>query len=619
MTYRTIAALFAFLFLAARTAAGSSSGIPLTTYMSLTDVAFLSTSPDSSRIAYTSKETGNWQLWIANLDGSHRRQLTNSADGADGAWWIPGDAHTILYSSSHGGSGVDQFYTIRDDRPGSSPLFPSEKNVTHVFGSFSRDGSKIVFSSNRRNEQAFDVYVYDRKTGTAQRVYTSAYSAYATDWSADGQTLLVQVVYSPYNADLYTVDLRTGKSRLLTAHTTQANFDSSQFTPDMRGVVTVSDLHEEFHAIQRIDLGTLAMRPVLNVPHDIDQVLYSPDGRHMVYIVNKEGYGDVVVADASGRTIGSPSMPPYIAESPVFARDGRLLLFNASGPTFPKVTWSYDLQTDKTTQILHPNFHGIPPASLVEPTIVHVRSFDGTMIPAWYFQPKNHSGKMPVLLDIHGGPELQDRAWFYAFAQYLAAHGYALLDPNIRGSSGYGRAYLHAADGRKRENAIKDVAALRDWLETSGGADPKNIFIDGASYGGYVVLASLYHYPDAFAAGIDIYGVADWVTFLEKTNEVRSAREAIYGSLAHDRAFLESISPINHVSQIKRPVLIVAGQNDTIVPVSQDHRMAAALRRNGVPVQLHVFPNEGHGISNLRDLMALYGWMTAFMQQYERS
>lgn len=621
MNLRRFAVIVVLALFAAQQAPGRAAGIPLQTYMKLTDVAWISTSPDSSRIAYTSEESGSWQVWVANADGSHRRQLTSAKDAADFTMWVPGSPHTILYAKSAGGSGVDQFYYARDDAPGSRALFPKETAVTHVFGAFSADGSKMAFSSNRRKASAFDVYVLDRASGKTHRAFTTPGTAYATAWSADGKRLLVRLVDTPYNDNLYVVDVQTGSARLITPHKGNATFDSSQFTPDMRGVLCVTDLGREFHTIQRIDLASGVIRPVLDVRNDIDQVLLSADGRTMAYIVNREGYGEVVVADAaSGRTLGKPSMPPYIAENLLFTRHGRTLMYAASGPTFPKVIWTYDLRSRKTTQILHPNLHGIAQASLVEPSIVHVRSFDGTMVPAWYFRPKNQRGKLTVLLDVHGGPEEQDRAWFYAFAQYLASRGYALLDPNIRGSSGYGRTYLHAADGRKRENAVKDVAALRQWLIDSGDADPRNIFIDGASYGGYIVLSSLYHYPYAFAGGMDIYGVADWVDFLQRTAPARRAnREGVYGSLAHDRAFLASISPIEHVAEIKRPVLIVGGANDTIVPISQSKRMASALSRNGVPVQLHVFPDEGHGISHVKNLIALYEWLTAFMQRYAHS
>jgi dipeptidyl aminopeptidase/acylaminoacyl peptidase len=309
-------------------------------------------------------------------------------------------------------------------------------------------------------------------------------------------------------------------------------------------------------------------------------------------------------------------MPPSVAESLLFSSSGRVLIFSASGPTFPKVVWAYDLESNTTRRVTAPNFHGIPQRSMVQPQVVHVRSFDGTMVPAWYFRP-DHAGKLTVLLDIHGGPEDQDRAWFYPFAQYLASRGFALLDPNIRGSSGYGRTYLHMADGRKREDAVKDVGALHDWLIANGGADPRSIFPNGASYGGYIVLAALYHYPTAWAGGIDVYGVADWVDFLEKTApERRENRQGVYGSLEHDRAFLASISPINHIAEIERPVLILGGANDTIVPISQSKHLASELQRHGVPVEIHVFANEGHGVSHLDDLIAIYRYTLAFMRRY---
>ncbi len=546
MTCSKLAALCGFVLLALQAQPSSAAGFPLRTYLKLTDVAWESASPDASRIAYTSEESGSWQVWVIDFDGSHRRLLTNGKDTADFAQWVPRDSHTILYAKSQGGSGVDQFYYVRDDRRSSVPLFPTESKITHVYGAFSPDGSQLAFSSNKRKAGVFDVYVLNWITGSVRRVYTVEGTAYATAWSPDARALIVRRVATPYDDDLYTVDLQTGASRLITPHSGQATFDSSQFTRDMRSVLCVTDLNREFRTIQRIDIATRSIRPVLDTPHDIDQVLLSPDGRRMAYIVNRDGFGDVVVADAStGHTIGRPTMPPSIAEHLLFTKGGRTLLYAASGQTFPKVIWAYDLQSRSTTRILAPNFHGIPQGSLVEPQIVRVRSFDGITVPAWYFRPKSHEGKLTVLLDIHGGPEEQDRAYFYPFAQYLVSRGYALLDPNIRGSTGYGRTYLHLADSHKRENAVKDAAALRRWLVASGDAGPKSVFIEGASYGGYITLSSLYHYPYAWAGGIDVYGVVDWVDFLEKTApERRANREGVYGSLKRDRAFLASISPI---------------------------------------------------------------------------
>lgn len=460
------------------------------------------------------------------------------------------------------------------------------------------------------------MYVLNRTTGSVRRIFTVQGTAYATAWSRDAAQVLVRKVVNPYDDSLYVVNARTGFSRSIVPHKGQATFDSSQFGPDGRSILCVTDLHREFKTIQRIDIVTGNIRPIAEVQHDVDQVLLSPDGQLMAYIVNREGFGDVVIADpATGKELYRPNMPPSVAESLVFTRSGHELIYSASGPALPKVVWGYDLRTHVAAQITRPNFHGIPASSMVEPEIVHVRSFDGTIVPAWYFRPHNHPGKATVLLDIHGGPEEQDRAWFYPFAQYLASRGYALLDPNIRGSAGYGRTYLHLADGRNRENAVKDVAALRQWLIGSGGADPNGFFVNGASYGGYVVLSALYHYPKAWAGGVDLYGVADWVDFLEKTApERRANREGIYGSLQRDRAYLASISPINH-SSARADYGRSERHRRSNCPKSAAYEGVTRTRRS---VELHIFPNEGHGVSHVATLIAVYQYTLSFMRRYSQ-
>jgi dipeptidyl aminopeptidase/acylaminoacyl peptidase len=617
MRFRTNASACLAAALTIGSAVRSSSAAPLEAYLRLTDVAWASPSPDGERIAYTSEESGSWQLWLTDLGATYRRQITHEKEPIDFAQWVPNDPHTILSAQARGGNGVDQFSYVHDNGGPAVALFPDEPQVTHVFGAFSPDGRKLAFSSNRRKAGVFDVYVLDRENGRVRRIFTVEGTAYATAWSHDGSKLLIRLVQNPYDDDLYIVDERTAKARLITEHPGQATFDSSQFSSDGRSVLCITDLDREFRTIERIDATTKRIRPVVAIPHDIDQVLLAPDGRRMAYIVNREGYGEVVIADpATGRELARPSLPPSIAESLLFTKSENVLIFSATGPTFPKIVWAYDLESNVTRRVTLPNFHGIPQSSLVQPQIVAVRSFDGTMIPAWYFRPKQ-TGKLTVLLDIHGGPEEQDRAWFYPFAQYLASRGIALLDPNIRGSTGYGRTYLHLADGRKREDAVKDVASLHDWLVASGGADGRSIFPNGASYGGYVVLSALYHFPTYWAGGIDVYGVADWVAFLEKTApERRKNREGVYGSLAHDREFLAAISPINHIAEIKRPLLVVGGANDPIVPILQSVHLAAELRRHGVPVELHVIANEGHGISHLDDLIAIYRFTLSFVRRY---
>jgi dipeptidyl aminopeptidase/acylaminoacyl peptidase len=248
---------------------------------------------------------------------------------------------------------------------------------------------------------------------------------------------------------------------------------------------------------------------------------------------------------------------------------------------------------------------------------VSFKSFDGRSIPAWYYRPPGLSGKIPVIVDVHGGPEAQARPVFNPTVQFFVASGYAVLVPNVRGSLGYGNTYLHLADVRKRLDSVKDLHAAHDWLIGSGGADPKRIALYGASYGGYMVLAGLTQFPDDWAAGVDIVGISNFVTFLEHTSSYRRAnREGVYGLLAQDRDFLESISPLNHVDQIKAPLLIFMGENDPRVPASEGRQMAAALQAKGIPVELTIFPDEGHGIVRDANRITAYTQIAAFLDKY---
>lgn len=594
--------------------AGANS---LGTYLSITDQVNPSFSPTGRDIAFVAQDSGTWQVWRMRVNGQGRKQVTRGPDSVDFAMWIPNSAHTIFYAHGLGGNERQQFFTIQDDGTNDRPLFTGEARIKHVFGAFSPSGRLLAFSSNRRDVAAFDIYVMDVASRHVRRVFTSGGAAYAAGWSHDGGKLLVRRVNSPYDDDLFLVDLASAASRRLTPHRGKANFDGATFAADGGSIICITTLDREFRTLVRLDIARRTISTIRPIPYDVDELRLSPDGSRLAYTVNRDGYGDVVIADARS---GEPSMqaqvPPSVPESLVFDPAGRQLAFAASGPTFPKTIWRVDMSRGTTEEVTRPDLHGIAASSFVVPTLAKVRSFDGSTIPGWLYSPRSRRAAWPVVMDIHGGPEEQDRVWFWPWAQYLVSLGYAVFDPNIRGSTGYGRTYLHLADGRKREDAIKDVHALRTWL-VEQGADPRRIALSGASYGGYVVLASLYHYPDDWAAGVEIYGVSNWETFLEQTASYRRAnREAVYGSLRRDRAFLRRISPIHHVDRIKAPVLIFAGANDPRVPLSQSRAIATALKEQGVPVELRVYGNEGHGIAHVSNLRDLYDLQFKFLQKY---
>jgi dipeptidyl aminopeptidase/acylaminoacyl peptidase len=261
---------------------------------------------------------------------------------------------------------------------------------------------------------------------------------------------------------------------------------------------------------------------------------------------------------------------------------------------------------------------GIPRDSFVTPELVHYPTFDDRTIPAYFSLPDDTGeNDTPVIVDVHGGPESQRRPSFSPLTQYFLANGYAVFEPNVRGSTGYGKAYSHLDDVERRMDAVADIDAGVDWLTDHPAVDPERIVALGASYGGFVVLAAMTTYPDRWAAGVDIVGIASFVTFLENTGEWRRAlREAEYGSLEDDRAFLESISPINTIESIRAPLFVLHGANDPRVPVSEAHQLVERAREQGVPVRELVFDDEGHGFSKLENRIRAYTEIVDFLREH---
>jgi len=277
-----------------------------------------------------------------------------------------------------------------------------------------------------------------------------------------------------------------------------------------------------------------------------------------------------------------------------------------------------DLDTGDAERWTHAPTAGIPASTFVESELVRYGSFDAREIPGFLSVPESvPDGGAPTIVDIHGGPESQRRPSFSAVKQYFLAHGYAVFEPNVRGSTGYGRSYAALDDVEKRMDSVADIEAAAAWLADRPEVDADRLIVKGASYGGFMTLAALTEYPDLWAAGIDIVGIANFVTFLENTGSWRrSLREAEYGSLADDRALLESISPINGIDRIEAPLFVLHGENDPRVPVGEAEQVAEAAAAAGVPVRTLLFDDEGHGISKRDNRIEAYSAIVEFLDDH---
>jgi len=299
-----------------------------------------------------------------------------------------------------------------------------------------------------------------------------------------------------------------------------------------------------------------------------------------------------------------------------FSETGEKLAFVFSGPRYNTDIWVWELEKERLTQVTHSSTAGIPQESFTEPQLVRYTSFDGRKIPAFLYLPRK-TGRFPVIVHIHGGPEAQERVWFDPIFQYFLNRGYAVFAPNVRGSTGYGKAYTHLDDVELREDSVKDIVYGVEYLKTIAQVNPEKIAVMGGSYGGYMVLAALTKYPNLWTAGVDIVGISNFKTFLKNTGAYRRKwRIAEYGDPQRDSELLERISPINHVDKIKAPLMVIQGANDPRVPQSEAEQIVQAIKeRNGV-VEYLLFPDEGHGISKLPNRIKAYTAIVDFLDRH---
>lgn len=575
-------------------------------------------SPDGSQLLYVNNATGTFQIYKLDLQTHETVQLTNFEDGVSLIGWTPqGDG--ILFGKGSRGDERTQLYWLSPDGQVLRDLSQKPESV-HRFGAWSPNGTRFAFSANRRHPAYFDIYIQNLETQEIELIYQSDETKSVASWSPDGRSLVISIASASNNNDLYLLDLETRELKHLTPHEGNALYDAGPWTPDGKGFFVLSDQGREFTNLAYINIIENRLEFLEDLDFDVEDVALSPDGKILVTLVNVEGYHQMRVWTWPERNWRpAPLTPPGLISSLRFSSDGTKLTFTLSGSRFPSDVWLYDLQTHETLQLTQSSLGEIPAHSFVEPRLIKYTTFDGRKIPALFYLPQNaqRDGSLPVIIDIHGGPEAQARPSFSRVHQYFLNAGYAILRPNVRGSTGYGKTFMSLDDVYLREDAVKDIAYAVEWLKQSGYIDPTKIVVMGVSYGGYMVLASLTLYPELFAAGVNIVGIANFVTFLERTAPYRRhLRESEYGSLEKDREFLASISPIHRVDKIRAPLVVIHGANDPRVPISEAEQIVEAIRqRNGIVEYLR-FEDEGHGLAKRANQITAYERVVAFLERY---
>jgi dipeptidyl aminopeptidase/acylaminoacyl peptidase len=580
-------------------------------------------SHDGSRALVSMDASGVYNLYAIPTAGGEPQRLTTSTESQFAVSYFPTDDR-VVYSQDTGGNELDHLYVL--DGQTARDITPGDKTKA-MFLRFSRDGAWFWVMTNERDPKVFDLYRHAARDYQRELVFTNTQAWSIGDISRDGRWLALDKSLSNANSDIYVVDLQKpgAEPKLITPHQGDAAHSVYGFTPDGKSLWYGTDGHGEFIQAWSYDLATGKARAEISAAWDVSFVRFSETGRYRVSATNEDARTVLRVFDTTtGKDLALPALPSGDVTSAVFSRDETRMGFLLTSDRTPRDLWVIDVAGGAPRQLTHALNPAVEAADLVESQVVRYASFDGLEIPAILYRPRGASTEhqVPAVVWVHGGPGGQSRRDYSASIQHLVNHGYAVLAVNNRGSSGYGKKFFHMDDRRHGDVDLKDVTAARPYLASLPWIDGRRVAILGGSYGGYMVGAALAFAPDVFDAGIDIFGVMNWVRTLESIPPWwTSFRDSLYaemGNPATDKARLQAISPLFHAEQIKKPLLVVQGKNDPRVLKIESDEIVAAVKRNGVPVEYLVFDDEGHGFQKQSNRIAAQEASLKFLDTYLR-
>ncbi len=582
----------------------------------------LAFSPDGLSLLISSDATGVFNAYALPVAGGDPVPLTDSTDNAIfAASYLP-DGRVIV-ASDQGGNELTHVY-VREADGSLRDLTPGEQVKADFFG-LSPDGGTLWVTSNARDPNVFDLHAYDTATLEGRLVYENP-GMYPADVSGDGRWLALSKPNTSADSDVYLVDLHNpGEPKLITPHAGNIAYSVYGFTPDSSGLILATNEHGEFNQAWTYDLASGDTAPLVQADWDVLFVDSSPSGRYRVSAINADAKTELTLLDTqTNRPVTFTGLPDGDIGGVRFSPDESRVAFTVASDTSPSDIFVADLADGRARRLTTALNPAIAEADLVEASIVRYQGEGGVDIPAVLYRPKGASADNPVpaIVFVHGGPGGQSRRGYSAMFQHLANHGYAVLAANNRGSSGYGKTFFHMDDKAHGEADLRDIVAGGDWLRQQDWVASDQVAVMGGSYGGFMTAAALAFHPEAFEAGINIFGVTNWVRTLESIPAWWGAqRDALYdemGDPATDAERHRRISPLFHASNIVRPLLVVQGANDPRVLQVESDELVAAVRANDVPVEYVLFPDEGHGFLRRENRITAQESYLEFLEEHVR-
>lgn len=579
-------------------------------------------SADETRLLLGSNETGIFNLYEINIEDGTKKQVTNSTiESYYPIDYVPG-MPALLYQADKGGNELDHIYLLEENGK-TTDLTPGEKEKASFF-QWSQDKKSMFYTSNVRDPKYFDVYKMNIGEWIPTLFYENNSGLNVNAIADDEKTVVVSKTVTTSENELYLVNRETGEQTALSLPEQKGRYGISGISKDNRYAFYLTDAGKEFTYLVQYDMKSGERKVLFETNWDVMYSFLSEKESYRVIAINEDGKNTLIMQDvASGKAIDFPAIPDGDILGVEIADSEKLMRLSVGTSKAPNNIYLYSLETKELKKLTESLNKEINPDDLVSAEVVRYKSFDGLDIPAIYYKPQQASSthKVPALVWVHGGPGGQSRTGYFALIQYLVNHGYAVLAVNNRGSSGYGKTFYKMDDRNHGDKDLKDCIAGKNWLAEQDYIDGERIGIIGGSYGGYMTMAAMTFTPDEFKVGVNIFGVTNWLRTLQSIPPYwESFRNALYTEMGdpntEDSVRLYNISPLFHAHQVKNPVMVLQGANDPRVLQIESDEIVEAIRKNNVPVEYLVFPDEGHGFVKKENEIKGYGDILKFLDTH---